>query len=81
MKQSRLFEDEIGPGVIQSGVQQTRVLQEYQRYKPRAANYVSTLSLFCQIFQILYFFNTRLEHSRTNLVFEMRHGIIFEMLY
>ena len=48
--QSRLFENEIGRGVFQSSVQQTRSLEEYQKYEPCARPYVSGLSLLCEIF-------------------------------
>ena len=43
IRQSRLFENEIGPGVLQ----QIRALQEYQMYKARATDYMLILSLFC----------------------------------
>ena len=36
--------------MLQSSVQYTRVLQEYQRHKPCATDYVSFLSLFCELF-------------------------------
>ena len=36
--QSGMFENEIGPGVLQSSIRQTRVLQEYQMNKPRATD-------------------------------------------
>ena len=48
--QSVMFENEIGPGVLQSSVRQTRVLQEYQRHKPRPADYVPILSMLCEMF-------------------------------
>ena len=49
----RLFENKIRPGVLQSGIEQTRVLQEYQRYKPRTVtDYMSILSLLCEFLQI-----------------------------
>ena len=47
---SGLFGNEIGPGVLQSKAQQTRLLQECQRHKPCATDYVSILSLLCEIF-------------------------------
>ena len=36
--ESGLFETEIGHGVLQFSVQQTRVLQEYQRHKQCTTN-------------------------------------------
>ena len=47
--QSGLSGEKIGPGVLHSRVQQTSVLQEYQRHKQCATNYVS-LFLFCELF-------------------------------
>ena len=46
--QSGLLENETGPGVLQSSAHQTRVLQEYQRHKPRVTDYVSILSSLCE---------------------------------
>ena len=45
-----LFENDIGPGVLQSSVYQTRALQEYQKHIPCATYYVSILSMLCEIF-------------------------------
>ena len=42
--QSRLFENEIGPEVLQSSVSQTCPLQEYQRYKVLVTDFCLTLS-------------------------------------
>ena len=42
--QSGLFENEIRPGVLQSSIQQTRVLQDFQRLKVFSTNYVLILS-------------------------------------
>ena len=42
--QSGLFENEIRPGVLWSSVQQTRALQDFQRLKVFATNYVLILS-------------------------------------
>ena len=44
--QSGLLESEIGPEVLQSSVQTTCVLQERQRHKSKATDYISILS-FC----------------------------------
>ena len=76
-----MFENEIGPGVLQSSVRQTRVLQEYQRHKPHATDYMSILPVLCEILQIICLLITGLEHPRSNLVFEMRDNVIFGMLY
>ena len=46
--QSELSENEIGSGVLQSSVQQTRVLQEHYRYKLLAVDYVPILPLMCE---------------------------------
>ena len=45
-----MFENEIGPGLLQSSVRQARVLQEYQRHETSATDYVSILSVLCEIF-------------------------------
>ena len=50
MTQSGMFEIEIRPGALQSSVRQTRAQQEYQRYKPRATDYVPILFLLSEIF-------------------------------
>ena len=59
-------------------IQLTRELQENQRYKPHATDYVSILPCCVKFLHILYLFllNTRLEYSRSNLVLEMRRDII-----
>ena len=44
-----MFENEIRLGLLQSSVRQTWVLQEYERYKPRA-DHVSIVSVLCEIF-------------------------------
>ena len=51
--QSALIENEIGPGILCSSVQQIRALQKYQRHKPCATDYVSILSLLCEILHIV----------------------------
>ena len=76
-----MFENEIGPRVLQSSTQQTRVLQEYQRHTPRATDYMSILSVLCEILQIICLLITAPEHPRSNHVFEMRDYFIFGMLY
>ena len=40
---SGLFESKLGPGKLQSSVQQTRPVQECQRQKVLVSDYVSTL--------------------------------------
>ena len=42
--QSGLFKNEIKPGVLLSSVQQTRVLQDFQRLKVSATNFALILS-------------------------------------
>ena len=42
--QSELLENEIRPGVLLSSVQRTRALQDFQRLKVFATNYVLILS-------------------------------------
>ena len=46
---SGLFENEIGPGVLQFSFQQTRLLQEYRRHETYAADNVSFLFLFYEL--------------------------------
>ena len=54
--------------MLQSGVQQMRLLQGCERQKPRATDYASILSLLCEIFADCVLLNTELEHSRARLV-------------
>ena len=71
--QSGMFENEIGPRILQSSIQQTRALEEYKRHKLSATRFVSTLSKCCVKFsQIVCFLNTGLELFRSNLVLEIR---------
>ena len=79
--QSGMFENEIGPRVFQSSARQTRVLQEYQRHTPRVTDYISILSVLCEILQIICLLITGPEHPRSNLVFEMCDDFIFGMHY
>ena len=79
--QSGLFGNEIGPGVLQSSVQQTRVLQEYQRHKPCATDYVSFCPYFMNYLQIVCLLHARLEHSMSDLVFGTCTNFILGMLY
>ena len=72
-----MVENEIGPGMLQSTVRQTRLLQEYQRHKLRVTDYVLILSVLCESFADYMSFHTGLEH----LVFDMRDNFIFGMLY
>ena len=67
--QSGLSENEIGPGVLESSVQQARLLQHYQKHKSYQAGYVSTVSLLFGILAKQCLLDTRLKHSRSNLVF------------
>ena len=76
-----MFENEIGPGVLQSSVRQTRVLQKYQKHKPRATDSVLILSVLCEIMHILCLLNTGSEHSGSDLIFKMSDNFIFGMLY
>ena len=47
--QSWLTENEIGPGVLQSSIQKTCVLQEIQRHKAKTTDYTSILSFMSGI--------------------------------
>ena len=49
-----MFGNKIGPGALQSSIWQTQVLQEYQRQKPRATDYVSILSMLCEIADCMF---------------------------
>ena len=71
--QTELFENEIGPGAC--------VLQECQGYKAKATDYISILSFLSRFLAGECLLDARLEHSKSNLVFDMRYGFIFEMLY
>ena len=83
--QSELCETEIVPGMLQSSVQKACVLQERQRHKPKATDYISILSFFSWNFFeecLLYArHHARLKHSRSNFVFDIRQDFIFGMLY
>ena len=48
--QSGLYENEIVPGILQSSIQQIRVLQKHQMHKPCATDYVPFLSLIYELF-------------------------------
>ena len=76
-----LFDNKIGPGVLQLTVQKICTLQENQGHKESATENVSIMSLFCGIL-LEYMFDERwTSHSRSNLVSEIRNHFIFEMLY
>ena len=79
--QSGLFKNQIGPGVLKSSVKNPYVLQERQTHKAEVTEYVSILSFFSMILTEKCLLNARLEHSRSNLVFDIRYNFIFEMLY
>ena len=48
--QSGMFENEIGPGVLQTNMQQRRVLQDFKRHKSCSTDYVSFLPPFYKLF-------------------------------
>ena len=76
--QSGLFKNETEPGMLQSSVQQTRVLQEFQKHKPCATDYVSFLFLPLELFADCMFADRAgLGHSRPNLVFETRNNFFW----
>ena len=79
--QSGLFENEIGPGILKVNVQKTCVLQECQRHKAKATDYVLILSFLSGILARERLLRARLVHSRSNLVFEIRNDFIFRTLY
>ena len=70
--QSELFENEIGPRILQSSIQQARTLEEYKRHKQSATRFVSIQSVLCEIFANCMFLKAGLELSGCNLVFEIR---------
>ena len=73
--QSGLFKNETGPGMLQSSVQQTKVLQEFQRHKPCATDFVSFLFLPFELFaDCMFAEGAGLGDSRPNLVFETRNN-------
>ena len=47
-----LFENEIGPAVLNSSIQQAPAQRQYQQCKPSTTVYVSILSLLCEIFAV-----------------------------
>ena len=54
------------------------MLKEYQRQNPRATDYLSILSLLCEILHTADLLSAGLEHSRSNLVFVIRKNYILE---
>ena len=76
-----MFGNEIGPGLLQFSVRQARVLQEYQTHKARATDYVSILSVLCEIFADFMLFEGWTGELQPNLVFEMRNNFIFGIPY
>ena len=79
---SGLFGNEIKPGAFEhSSIQQTRALQDSQRLKVFATNYVLILSFLGEFLQSVCFLNGGLENSRSSLIFKMRNKFIFRMLY
>ena len=59
----------------------TCILQDRLRRKGEATEYVSILSFLSGILAEECLLNARLEHSRSNLVFDIRYDFIFGMLY
>ena len=54
--QSGMFENEIGPRVLQSSIRQARVTQEYEWYNPCATDFVAAiLSVLFEIFSDFMF--------------------------
>ena len=78
--QSGMFENEIGPVMLQSSVRQTQVLQEYQRHKPRATDYVSLLSVLCEMFADFTFVEYWTVALQVQPRCEMCNSFIFGML-
>ena len=80
--QSELFENEIGPRILQSSIQQTQTLEEYKRHKQSATRFVSIQPVLCEIFANCMFLKAGLELSRCNLVSKyVLSDFIFGMLY
>ena len=78
--QSEMFENKIGPGVLQSSVRQTRELQEYEKHKPGATDYiiVDSVRVVRNFAEYMFVDYWRPEHPRSNLVFEMCDNFISE---
>ena len=66
-----LFENENGPRVLKSSVQQTCSLQECQRHKAYVTNYILILSLLSIILPGLCLLDAEQEHFRSNLDYEI----------
>ena len=76
--QSGLFKTEIGPGLLKSSVQKKCILQERQRYKAEATEYVLILSFFSGVLAGKCLLNARLERSRSSLVVDTRYNLFSE---
>ena len=66
---------------MKSSVQKTYFLEERQRLKEETTDYVSILSFFSGFLAGKCLFSARLEHSRSNFVFDVPDDFIFGMLY
>ena len=53
--QSGMFGNEVGPGVLQSSVRQTRMLQEYQRQELCATDCVDSVRVVLSICRLYVF--------------------------
>ena len=80
--QCGLFENEIGPGVFQVSAQQTSPAATLPKVQT-VGNWLNVLilTLLSGIPVARILLGTGLEHSRFNLVFEIRNSFIFRMLY
>ena len=77
---SGLFRNETGPGMLQSSVLQTYVLQEYRKHKNKATMGVLILAKLFVIHERCMFVECWTKHSRSNLIFEIRNNLIFRLL-
>ena len=74
---SGLFENEIGPGVLNSILKKTCALKKCQRQKAEDTENIFILSFFSGILAEKCLLNARLEHSRSNLVFDICYDFTF----
>ena len=66
IRQSGTFQNEIGPGVRQSRVQQARTLEECKMHKAYTTDHTSILPLLSEILARYIVLSAWLDHSRSN---------------
>ena len=76
-----LFENEIGPGVLQLTVQKVSTLQENKGTRSQPLKMFRFCPCCLEFLKGICLLNGGLDHSRSSLVSEIRDDFIFGMLY